>query len=147
MNDYKDRTGNLRPQLKCTLHEFGIAEAYLSYLNKHKDLPPTAFDAFQAGYESVEQYGWISVKDRLPDGNEYELFVYRHGGIIMLVHYAKEIFDKFPDIEYWMPYPLPPVELQKPVRIIVDPCEVEVEFEKLILTMRKNAQSKENKDQ
>lgn len=117
MEKYKDETGKL--ELSATMHEFNIRVAYQAWLDKHKDEFVFAFDAFKAGAQYVN-HGWVNVKDRLPEVMNDYVFCYRRDGSIMLVLYYKGMFDKFPDIEYWRPFPLPPVELQKPVRVICD---------------------------
>lgn len=138
MEKYKDETGKLK--LSATMHEINILVAYQAWLDKHKDGLAFAFDAFKAGAEYARQpYGWISVKERLPEEIRDMVFCCRRDGSIMLVDLCEGVgvFDSFPDIEYWMPYPLPPVELQKPVRIICDELEVQVLLERLKSEKRK----------
>lgn len=144
MEKYKDMTGKL--EFTATPHEYNISVAYQKWLNKHNDDFLFAFDAFRAGAEHIGQSnnGWISVKNRLPD-MEDDCFCCTRDGSVMLVHYETGLFDRFP-IVYWMPFPLPPVELQKPMNIICDPCEVAAQLERLVLSMQEKSQSDGDKD-
>lgn len=139
MEKYNDRTGKL--EFSANPNEIELLAAYLSWL-KHKEEPLFAFDAFKAGAEYARQpYGWISVKDRLPEEIHDMVFCCRRDGSIMFVDLREGLLDSFPDIEYWMPYPLPPMELQKPVRIISDKCEIEAMYERLVAYKKKNGEN------
>lgn len=128
---YKDNTGNMRFSAKE--RSVNISVAYQAWLDRNKGKFLFAFDAFRAGVEYAENSGpkWISVKDSLPSTVNDYYFCCTKDGSIMLVRYYEGMFANNPEIAYWMPYPLPPVNLQKPVELISGESDVKAKFEEL----------------
>lgn len=69
----------------------------------------TFFDSVNSKCVSAKRNEWISVKDRLPEKDEYVLCFCNIGdGFQAIFHYGKERKFNGTAVTHWMPLPKPP---------------------------------------